>query len=424
MPSNLPAAIAWRYLKAKKSHGAVSVIATVSIVGVAVATAAIVCVLSVFNGFHSILGRNLNTLLTSVTITPSKGKVFDDYGLLFEKIKADKDVEVATPTVSDNALAVVGGAEMPVTVKGVEPEVWRRITRVDSTFLEGGRFDLAVKETVVGEDEYGEPIVSKRSGAVIAIGAASQLGVYTPEGQMLLFAPRREGRVNAANPLTSFVRDSVAITGIFRTQQSQYDDNLIITDIETARHLLEYEGAATAIEVQTRPGADEKAVADRLQKTLGEGVAVRDRVRMQETSFRMVQIEKWVTFLLLFFILLIASFNIISTLSMLVLEKQPSMRTLHSLGMTRRQIGAVFGWESIYVTLIGGGTGMVLGVVLCLLQERFGLIKLNGDPSTLVMAAYPVELHASDMLAVAAPVMIIGLLTALIASSFAKSRVK
>lgn len=422
--NNLPAAIAWRYLKAKKSHGAVSVIATVSIVGVAVATAAIVCVLSVFNGFRSIIGNNLDLLAPDITVTPAEGKAFADADSLLNIIRSDRDVAVATLTVSDNALAVVGGAEMPVTLKGVDPAAWRRITSIDSCLLEGGRFDIASSERVVGEDEYGEPLTERRSGAVMAIGAASQLGVFEPGTRMLVFAPRRRGRVNTANPLTSFVTDSVAVTGIFRTMQSQYDENLIVTDLSTARRLLEYENGATAIEIQTKPGADYRAAAARLQERLGKKVTVNDRERLQETSFRMVEIEKWVTFLLLFFILVIASFNIISTLSMLVLEKEPSMTTLHNLGMTRRRIGAVFGWESVYVALIGGGSGIVLGVILCLIQEKFGLIKLNGDPATLVMTAYPVELQPADLLAAAAPVVIIGLLTAWIASSFAKSRLQ
>lgn len=426
MSRSLAAAIAWRYLKAKKSHGAVSAIAIVSIVGVAVATAAIVCVLSVFNGFRGILGDKFDILAPDIVVTPAEGKAFASADSLCAVISGVNGVEIAMPAVSDNALAVIGTAEMPILVKGVDPALFRRITQIDSIFLEEGKFDLGSVETEVGEDEYGEPIYERRASAVISIGTAAQTGfMLTSSAEpILLFAPRREGRVNMANPLNSFLRDSVSVSGVFQSNQAQYDENLVITDLPTARHLLEYESEATSIEIKTKPGADYASVVSELEGKLGPKFVVRDRMRIQETNFRMVEIEKWVTFLLLFFILIIASFNIISTLSMLVLEKQPSMQTLHSLGLSRAKIGAVFGWESIYVTLIGGGCGMVLGVILSLLQEKFGFIKLNGDPSTLIMASYPVELHLSDLGIVAVPIVVIGLLTAWIASSFARSRVR
>ena len=169
-------------------------------------------------------------------------------------------------------------------------------------------------------------------------------------------------------------------------------------------------------------GADLERVAERLRTKLGTSVSVKDRLQQQEISFRMVEIEKWVTFLLLIFILLIASFNLISTLSMLILEKQPSLSTLRSLGMTRRGIGSVFMWESIFVTLAGGIAGISLGVALCLLQQHYGLIKLNGDPSALIITAYPVRLAWSDLAIVAVPVVLIGLLTGWISARFARSR--
>lgn len=423
MRSLLPAAIAWRYLKAKKSHGAVSAIAIVSIVGVAVATAAIVCVLSVFNGFRSAIADRLDLLAPDVTVMPAKGKAFAADSVL-DIVSAIDGVKRVMPVVSDNALAVAGGAEIPVTIKGVREEDYRLMTSLDSVLLPEGKVALESGETVVGEDEYGEPIVESHAGAVISIGSAMQLGIHGPGESVLLFAPRRTGRVNMANPMNSFLRDSVAISGIFQSNQAEYDEDLVITNIETARKLLEYEGEATSLEVSVKPGRDAAGVAETIQTRLGEKFEVKDRARMQEVNFRMVEIEKWVTFLLLFFILIIASFNIISTLSMLVLDKQSSLKTLASLGMTRRKIGAVFGWESIFVTLLGGLIGIVIGLVLSLLQQHYGFIRLAGDASTLTMSAYPVEVHAIDLLFAFLPVLLIGLLTAWIASSFARSRLR
>ena len=422
MRGNLPAAIAWRYLRARKSHGAVSAIAIVSVVGVAVATAAIVCVLSVFNGFRGVLTSKLDLLAPDVVVAPQEGKSFASADSVLAAVRAVPGVALAMPVVCDNALIVAGSAEMPVLVKGVDAALYRRMTRADSILVVGGVFDVAGVERVVGEDEYGEPVTERRGGVVVSIGVASRMGISGEGSGALLFAPRRHGRVNMANPLASFVRDSVRVNAVFQTMQNDYDDNLVFTDLATASRLLEYDGEATSIEVAATAGTDPAVLAARISSALGDTFSVRDRARMQEVSFRMVEIEKWVTFLLLFFILVIASFNIVSTLTMLVIEKEPQMSTLRSLGMTRRAVGAVFGWESLFVTLTGGVTGMAAGVVLSLLQQHFGFIKLNGDPAGLVVTAYPVEVRMTDLLVVAVPVLVIGLLTAWIASRFAGAR--
>lgn len=422
MRGSLSASIAWRYLRARKSHGAVSAIAVVSVVGVAVATAAIVCVLSVFNGFRSVLTSKLDLLSADVVVAPREGKSFGGVDSLLSLVRAVPGVEAAMPVVCDNALIVAGGAEMPVVVKGVDAELYRRMTRVDSVLLSDGVFSLSGEERVVGEDEYGEPLTERRSGVVVSIGVAARMGLTGEGAGALLFAPRRHSRVNMANPLSSFVRDSVTVNAVFQTMQNDYDDNLVFTDMTTASGLLEYDGEATSIEIAAAPGTDPALLAGRIEERLGGSFDVRDRARMQEVSFRMVEIEKWVTFLLLFFILVIASFNIVSTLTMLVIEKEEQISTLRSLGMTRREVGAVFGWESLFVTLTGGVSGMAVGVVLSLLQQHFGFIKLNGDPSGLVVSSYPVEVCPSDLLVVALPVLLIGLLTAWIASRFAEGR--
>ena len=405
IPNTLPARIAWRYLRAPKSHSAVSAIAAISVVGVAVATAAIICVLSVFNGFRSILSDKLDILAPDVIVTPSLGKTFADGDSLAALIGETPGVEIALPTVVDNALAIVDSREMPITLRGVDFSRYPYVTRVDSIITGGRRL---------------ESLDSKE--AVASVGVARQLGFYNGDVSMLIFAPKREGRVNLANPLASFLTDSVNVADIFQAMQTEYDENNVICDINVARDLFQYDTEATAIEVKAHPGTDITRLAGEISRRLGPDAVVKDRYRQQEMNFRMVEIEKWVTFLILIFILVIASFNIISTLCMLVLEKQQSMSTLLALGMSRRRIGSVFWWESMYVSLIGGISGVIIGILLCLLQEHFGLIRLGGDPSSLVIQAYPVKVELMDIVYSLIPVILIGLCTAWTASAFARSR--
>lgn len=405
--SALPARIAWRYLRAPKSHSAVSAISIVSVVGVAVATAAIICVLSVFNGFRGLLNDKLDTLAPDVLITPAKGKTFANADSIADIVADMPSVEEVMPAVVDNALAISESREMPVTLRGVDPEAYARITSVDSIIFEGAKMkDLTPAD------------------AVVSVGTGQQLAIYATGGTLLLFAPRREGRVNLANPMSSFLTDSVSVAGIFQAMQSDYDNNTVICDITTARNLFQYTTEATQLEVKATPGTDLPALASDIELSLGPNALAKDRARQQQTNFRMVEIEKWVTFLLLIFILLIASFNIISTLCMLIIEKQHSMATLSALGMSRKSIGATFWWESMYVSMSGGIAGIITGLALCLIQEHFGLIKLGGDPEAMIITAYPVAVEWGDVLIALAPVTIIGLAAASIASAFARSRIE
>lgn len=430
MKTPLSAVIARRYLFAPKSHSAVTAISVTATVGIAVATAAIVCVLSVFNGFKSLLTEKLDTLAPDVIITPAAGKTFADTDSLLEVVRGVKGVAIATPTVADNALLICDGREMPVLLKGVVPEDYRRITAIDTITLEGGRFATREKDTapkMVYDSDIGDYVelpAAPKYLADIAIGVSTRLYASPQNPKMIVFAPRRRGHVNTANPSTSFVQDSLKVAGVFQAMQNDYDDNYVITDIELARDIFQYTTECTAVEVKGDGTVPLAALAASLQQKLGDGNAlVRDRFRQQALNFRMISIEKWVSFLLLAFILVVASFNIISSLSMLILDKQGSLGTLHALGLSKRRIGAIFAWQSFYVTLIGATGGVLLGVALCLLQQHFGLIKLAGDPSTLVVKSYPVKVIFTDLLAVYVPVLIIGAATALISSRFARSRV-
>ena len=411
MKQDLTAAIAWRYLLSKKSHGAVGTISTVSLCAMAVATAAIVCVLSVFNGFREVIAEKLDTLAPDVMVTPAKGKTFAEAEKLAARVAAMPGVETATPTLSDNALVICNSQEMPVKLKGVVPADYARVTEVRSLVdADLGRY-LADTVAPVGTIP-----------ATIAIGTASRLRAY-PGAGMLVFAPKRLGRVNLANPVSSFITDSLSVTGIYRSDQQEYDEDGVIVPIAEARKLLQYDTEASAIEIRLRPGQDGARAAAAIGDRLGPAYVVKDRVRQQEMNFRMISIEKWVSFLLLGFILVIASFNLISSLSMLVIEKEKAIGTFSALGLSRRRIGRIFAWESIYVSLAGGLAGIALGLTLCLLQQHFGLITVSGSPETTIVRAYPVKVLAGDVLATLVPVALIGIATAAITAAFAKSRI-
>lgn len=406
---SLTAAIAWRLLKSKKQYGAVGTISAVSICALAVATAAIICVLSVFNGFQQVITSRLDSLSPDIMVTPAKGKVIASPDSIATVLSALSEVKTATPTLSDNALLLCNTMEMPVTVRGVDVEKYAEVTQIRGKIRE----------------EYGKWIGDSAQGdtqpAVIAIGVASRMRAYPGEG-MLIFAPRRKGRVNMANPSSSFLMDSIYVTGIYETDQQKYDDDGVIMPIAAVRELLQYDDEASAIEISLRPGVEPEKGVEKIASRLGDGFVVRDRLRQQEADFRMVQIEKWVSFLLLGFILVIAGFNIISSLSMLVIEKERAISTLRSLGMSRNRIGAIFAWESMYVTLVGGFAGIILGVSLCLLQQEYGFIKIGGDAAASTIAAYPVAVEPLDIAATLIPVLLIGAATALLTAIFARRR--
>ena len=406
---SIPFIVALRYLFGKKSHSAVNAIALVSVAGVAVATAAVVCVLSVFNGFHSVLTERLDTLSPDFMVIPREGKTIANGDSLAAEIAKINGIAIATPTLTDNALGFFDGRETPVTLKGVVPEQYSKVTAIDSLRVAGG--------VTLQDAETTNPVL-------LSIGLAYKLQMFDYSRPLMVFAPKRTGRFNPANPAAAFVMDSVYVADVFQALQDDYDENTIFTDISLVRDLLLYDREATAIEIKTAPGGDPGKIFDEISARIGPDYVVKDRLMLQQISFRMVQIEKWMTFLLLFFILIIASFNIVTTLSMLVLEKEDSMRTMSAIGMCRSQISAVFRWESVLVSLTGGIIGLFLGASLCLLQEKFGFITIvNVDPD-LPSMAYPVKLKLTDLLITIAPIGLITAVCAWVAGSFAKSRMK
>lgn len=425
MKTPVEAILAWRYLFGKKSHAAVNAIAGVSVVGMSIATAAIVCVLSVFNGFRDVLSVNAGPLQPDLIVEPVKGKAFAEGDSLAEALSHIEGVSKSDPVVSDQALVIFRGQEMPITLRGVPTDLPTLRALREKLVTDGsGKIELRPEPDPAAliEGDYEE---GSAADALLSVGVAGRLEIYEPEARLTVFVPRRHGRLNPANPAASFVVDSIRNLGVFQTGQSDWDQNMVVTDLKTARDILQYEAEATSIELTLLPGSHVGEVAKRIRKSLPEGFAyIKDRIEQQSVNARMIDIEKWVTFLLLFFILVIASFNVVSTMSMLVIEKQNSLALLHSLGLPAWRIGGLFAWESVYVTLIGAFSGIVLGVGLVISQTYFGWIKIQGDPSQLLLTSYPVRLEFSDLIVTLIPLLLIGAACATGAALFARAKIR
>lgn len=398
--------IAARYLVAKKTHSAVNIISIISMCGVVVTTAALVCVLSVFNGFASLIGSKLSMLDPQIAISATEGKVIEHADSLISVVRGIDGVKIAIPTVEDHCLALFGDYQMPVRVKGV-PQGYDTLTNITPAILEG---EFMLDDSV---SRYG----------VLSIGAALQLRARPGFiGQVRLFAPQRRGAVNLANPMGAFRADSVFVAAVYQIEQSDYDRDLMFVPLDMAQFLFDCDDEATTVEVTLQPAADEQAVMQSLTATLGDGYIVKNRLMQQAASFRMVNIEKWVTFLLLGFIMVIATFNVISTLSLLIIEKDESIRTFRYLGATDKQISGIFVAEGWLISLTGAVLGVSLGLLLCWLQQEFGLIALQGNGDNLIVRTYPVEIQLADVAIVFALVAAVGLLTSLVTSAIMRRR--
>jgi len=278
-----------------------------------------------------------------------------------------------------------------------------------------------IKSTIVEGDFLLRDDVSRY--AVIGVGPAAKLNARPGYLRMIqLYAPRRQGRVNINDPVNAFTADSVFTAGIFQLQQKNYDEDLVFVHIDLARQLFDYDTQATQIELKLAPGADEQQVMKQLNAVLGKGYSVKNRLMQQASSYKLVNMEKWITFLLLAFILVIATFNVISALSLLIIEKDDSIHTLHNLGATDKQITRIFVLEGWLIALIGASLGIVLGLILCLCQQAFGWLKLSTDASAVIIQAYPVQVQWTDIIVIFALVALIGFVTSLITSLIVRRR--
>lgn len=392
--------IAIRYLLARKSHTAVNVISYISIAGIAVAALAMICVLSVFNGFSDLASERLSMVDPDIKVTPRNGRVISNADSLASVISKENGVKVALPTITGEALAIYGDVQAPVNIVGV-PVGYGKISAINSLVIDGE----------MNADTYNNKC------AVLSVGTAVQLGARpSTEHTLLLTVPRRIGRINPAFPMAAFTTDTLLVSGVYRTNQAELDNGMLFIPLHNARRLLDYTTEASAIEIAVRDVSTAGLVVSSLEDRLGDSYIVADRLRQQSHAFRMISIEKWVTFLMLVFVLVMASFNILSSLSMLIIEKEESLHILSSLGAPLGMIRRIFLYQGILVAVTGGIIGISIGIALCLLQQHLGIIALSGDHSQMSIVTYPCVLRLTDVIVTSGVVVLIGVFSGFISS--------
>lgn len=388
--------IARRYLFSRKSHHTINIISGISICGVALATMALVVTLSVFNGFRDYVASFFTAFDPQLKVTLAKGKTIsaDDPSLV--ALRAHEAVEVYTEVLEDQALIVGNDRQWVVTIKGVDDN-FNQQADLESILYGDGEFVLHADVL-----EYG----------IMGIRLAQQLGLGARyDGALPIYAPRQGERVNLSNPMQSFTSDELYSPGVvFAVNQSRYDAHYILTSISFARRLFGHEGVVSAIELRLKPDANINAVQKDIRRLLGKRFIVQNRYEQQEDTFRIMQVEKFIAYLFLTFILLVASFNIIGSLSMLMIDKRADVQTLQALGADDRQTAQIFLLEGWLISGFGAALGIVLGLLLCWLQMRFGFVKLGQSEGSFIVDAYPVSVHAMDILVIFLTVLAVGLL--------------
>ena len=400
--------IAWRYLFSKKGHNAINIVSGVSAAAVGVVTAAMVCVLSVMNGFGALVEHMFSEFDPEIRITAAEGKSFQLDTLPVQQALALPFVQATSEVVEEMALVRYKDHQQPARVMGVD-SVFQQITHIDTIITDGyfSVFDGAFDRCVMGR------------------GLATQIGVNAHfVGAVHLYAPKRLERVNMLRPDEAFLHEKAFMAGTFAVNQTSYDDQLLLVSLPLARRLFQYDTlTVTALELQLDPKGHFSArqMKAQLRECLGEGYVVADRYEQQSDFFRILTIEKLLTALLLAFILLIACFNVIGSLSMLIIDKQDDICILRHLGATPQIIRRIFLCEGWFIIVLGAVFGLVIGLTICLLQQHLGLLKL-GSGTDYVISAYPVLVQAVDVLAVAVIVLGMGFLAAWYATRTLRSK--
>jgi len=394
---NLPFYIARRYLFSKKKHNAINIISGISVCGVALATLALVCTLSVFNGFQDMVAGFFTAFDPELKITVREGKVFEPQGTAFQEVRSLPEIDVWTETLEENAMVQYKDRQAMAIIKGVEDN-FEELTSIDSLLYGAGEFIL--HDSIV---DYG----------VLGVELVSELGTGLQFVDPLqVYAPKRNVRVNMANPSASFNRDYLFSPGVvFVVNQQKYDARYILTSLSFARNLFNYDTEVSAVELKLKPGADVTAVQRKIARILGDEFVVLDRYEQQADVFRIMEIEKFISYLFLTFILAIACFNVIGSLSMLILDKREDVETLRNLGADDRLIARIFLFEGRLISLFGALSGIVLGLLLCYVQQRFGIISLGGGNGSFIVDAYPVSVHATDVMLIFITVIAVGFLS-------------
>lgn len=394
---SFPFYIASRYLLSKKSHHAINIISGVSVCGVAIATAALVCILSVFNGFQDMVAGLFTAFDPELKVVPAEGKFMPADAKELEELRRMDGIAVYTETLEDNALLVINNRQTMVTIKGVEDN-FEELTNIDDILVGDGLFDLHADVI-----DYG----------ILGSNLLLQLGLPTDFSSAIqVYAPRKGERINLADPRESLNQDELYSPKVgFMVKQNKYDSNYVITNIGFARRLFERQGYVSAVELKMKDGADLNSAKKKIQKLLGEKYSVLDRYEQQEDAFKIMKIEKLISYIFLTFILMIACFNIVGSLSMLIIDKKQDAITLRNLGATDKQISSIFMIEGRMICLLGAVIGIALGLSLCLLQQHFGLIRFGNSEGSYIIDAYPVSVHALDIVLIFVTVVVVGFMS-------------
>lgn len=395
---NVPVFIARRYLLSKKSHNAINVISGISVCGVALATLALVCTLSVFNGFQDVVATFFTAFDPQFKITATTGKVFDASDRNIQAVRDLPEVAVFSQVLEDNAMVQYKDRQMMATIKGVEDN-YEELTPIDSIFF--GRGNPTLHDDVA---DYAIPGVELVAALNTGISFLDPLNVY---------APKRGSKVNMANPTSSFCTEQLFSSGlVFAVNQQKYDASYIITSIQFARKLFQYENEVSSVALRLTSSAQVAKTKKKIQQLLGNGYTVQDRYEQQSDTFRIMKVEKLISYIFLTFILVIACFNVIGSLSMLIIDKRDDVVTLRNLGANDQLIRRIFLMEGWMISFVGAVVGIILGLLLCFIQQTFGILSLGGGSGAgFVVDAYPVSVHWQDIVLIFITVVVVGLLS-------------
>ena len=390
---SFPFYIAKRYLISKKSHTAINIISGISVCGVAIAAAAMVCILSVFNGFEDMVARLFTAFDPQLKVVPVDGKYMAADEPELEELKKNPLIAVYSETLEDNALLTVNNRQMMATIKGVDDN-FQNLIDEDAIRYGDGAFQL--RADVI---DYG----------VLGVNLLASLGLSTDFPPIQVYAPRKGERIDLNNPAGSFNHEELYSPRVaFAVRQGKYDNSYAVTNIGFARRLFERQGYVTAVELALQGGTNIDKAKKEFQKQLGDKFKVMDRYEQQEDSFRIMKVEKLISYIFLTFILLIACFNIIGSLSMLIIDKRQDSITLRNLGASEQQIADVFMLEGRLISVVGAVVGILLGLALCLIQQHYGLIKFGRSAGKYIIDVYPVSVHASDIILIFVTVIVVG----------------
>ncbi len=389
--------IARRYLFSKKSTNAINVISGISVVGVAVATMALVVTLSVFNGFSDLVATLFTAFDPQLELTPKEGKTAPADDPVLTEIRQLPQVSVATECVEDLALVAYRDRQAMVTIKGVDDN-FDQLTHIREILYGDGQFELHAADL-----QYG----------ILGIQLAEQLGMgYRFDEPLKVYTPRREGQVDITAPEEGFVEDELYSPGVlFAVMQAKYDKGYVLTSVGFARRIFDQQGMLSSLALRLKPGSDFEAVKSEIKRIAGDRYHVRDRYEQQDETFRIMKVEKLIAYIFLTFILMVACFNIIGSLSMLIIDKREDVVTLRNLGASDRQISQIFLFEGRMISAFGAVIGIVMGLLLCWIQQTFGIIALGSSAGSFIVDAYPVSVHFTDVLLVFVTVLVVGFLS-------------